>query len=159
MMPELIFDTYDEGERNAIADAMGVMDAAFDPVFGEAWTSAQLAGAMMMPGTWLTIVRIDALPLGFALVRSVLDECELLLLAVDPLWRGRGVGEALLRDSLLRARRRGITSMNLEVRSSNNAIKLYEKTGFEYVHRRPGYYRGNDGQLHDALSFRIDMRI
>lgn len=159
MMPELIFDTYDEGERNAIADAMTVMDAAFDPVFGEAWTSVQLAGVMMMPGTWLTVVRIDAAPLGFALVRSVLDECELLLLAVDPLWRGRGVGEALLRDSLMRARRRGITSMNLEVRSSNNAIKLYEKTGFEYVHRRPGYYRGNDGQLHDALSFRIDMRI
>jgi ribosomal-protein-alanine N-acetyltransferase len=159
MMPELIFDTYDEGERNAIADAMTVMDAAFDPVFGEAWTSAQLAGVMMMPGTWLTVVRIDAAPLGFALVRSVLDECELLLLAVDPLWRGRGVGEALLRDSLIRARRRGITSMNLEVRASNNAIKLYEKTGFEYVHRRPGYYRGNDGQLHDALSFRIDMRI
>ena len=155
MMPNLFFDTYDEGERNA----MTVMEAAFDPVFGEAWTAAQLSGVMMMPGTWLTVVRIDAAPLGFALVRSVLDECELLLLAVDPLWRGRGVGEALLRDSLIRARRRGITSMNLEVRSSNNAIKLYEKSGFEYVHRRPGYYRGNDGQLHDALSFRIDMRI
>lgn len=159
MMPNLFFDTYDEGERNAIADAMTVMEAAFDPVFGEAWTAAQLSGVMMMPGTWLTVVRIEAAPLGFALVRSVLDECELLLLAVDPLWRGRGVGEALLRDSLIRARRRGITSMNLEVRSSNNAIKLYEKSGFEYVHRRPGYYRGNDEQLHDALSFRIDMRI
>lgn len=47
--------------------------------------------------------------------------------------------------------------MNLEVRASNNAVHLYEKTGFEYVHRRPGYYRGNDGQLYDALSFRIDM--
>jgi ribosomal-protein-alanine N-acetyltransferase len=112
---------------------------------------------MMMPGTWLTIARVDAAALGFALVRSVLDECELLLLAVDPAWRGRGVGEALLRDSLRTARRRGITSMNLEVRASNNAVYLYEKTGFEYVHRRPGYYRGNDGQLYDALSFRIDM--
>ena len=67
------------------------------------------------------------------------------------------MGETLLRDSLRTARRRGITSMNLEVRSTNKAVKLYEKTGFEYVHRRPGYYRGNDGQLHDALSFRIDM--
>ncbi len=47
--------------------------------------------------------------------------------------------------------------MNLEVRASNTAVHLYEKTGFEYVHRRPGYYRGNDGQLYDALSFRIDM--
>ncbi|MBG6117230.1 MULTISPECIES: ribosomal protein S18-alanine N-acetyltransferase [unclassified Sphingobium] len=157
MMPGLVLDTYDQSERNAMADAMTVMEAAFDPVFGEAWTLPQLAGVMMMPGTWLTIARVDAAALGFALVRSVLDECELLLLAVDPAWRGRGVGEALLRDSLRTARRRGITSMNLEVRASNNAVHLYEKTGFEYVHRRPGYYRGNDGQLYDALSFRIDM--
>lgn len=157
MMPGLVLDTYDQSERNAMADAMAVMEPAFDPVFGEAWTLPQLAGVMMMPGTWLTIARVDAAPLGFALVRSVLDECELLLLAVDPAWRGRGIGEALLRDSLRTARRRGITSMNLEVRASNTAVHLYEKTGFEYVHRRPGYYRGNDGQLYDALSFRIDM--
>ncbi|BBC99696.1 MULTISPECIES: GNAT family N-acetyltransferase [Sphingobium] len=157
MIPAVQLDTYDEGDRNALGDAMDVMIQAFDPVYGEAWTLSQLSGVMLMPGTWLTIARIDAAPLGFALVRSVLDECELLLLAVDPLWRGRGVGETLLRDSLRTARRRGITSMNLEVRSTNKAVKLYEKTGFEYVHRRPGYYRGNDGQLHDALSFRIDM--
>ncbi|RJG55198.1 GNAT family N-acetyltransferase [Sphingobium terrigena] len=157
MMPGLVLDTYDQSERNAMADAMAVMESAFDPVFGEAWTLPQLAGVMMMPGTWLTIARVDAAPLGFALVRSVLDECELLLLAVDPAWRGRGIGGALLRDSLRTARRKGITSMNLEVRASNNAVHLYEKAGFEYVHRRPGYYRGNDGQLYDALSFRIDM--
>ena len=159
MTPNIHLDHYDEGERNALADAMQVMGRAFDPAFGEAWTLPQVAGVMMMPGTWLTVARMDAAPLGFALVRSVLDECELLLLAVDPLWRGRGIGHALVSDSLRTARRRGIRSMNLEVRASNNAIKLYEKLGFEYVHRRPGYYRGNDGQLHDALSFRLDMMI
>ncbi|WHO40763.1 GNAT family N-acetyltransferase [Sphingobium sp. AP49] len=159
MTPGLILDSYDDGDRNALADTMTVMVRAFDPVFGEAWTLPQLAGVMTMPGTWLTLARVDAAPLGFALIRSVLDECELLLLAVDPLWRGRGIGRSLLVDSLNTARRRGITSMNLEVRATNNAIKLYENIGFEYVHRRPGYYRGNDGKLHDALSFRIDMLI
>lgn len=157
MMPGIALDLYENGERNALSEAMDVMVRAFDPLFGEAWTLSQLSGVMLMPGTWLTLARLDAMTLGFALVRSVLDECELLLLAVDPLWRGRGVGETLLRDSLLTARRRGITSMNLEVRSTNNAVKLYEKAGFEFVHRRPGYYRGNDGQLYDALSFRLDM--
>ena len=157
MIPGLVLDTYEEGERNALADAMEVMSAAFDPAFGESWTLPQLAGVISMPGTWLTIARVDAAALGFALVRSVLDECELLLLAVHPAWRGRGIGGALLADSLKTARRRGIKSMNLEVRASNTAIKLYENTGFEYVHRRPGYYRGNDGQLHDALSFRMEI--
>ncbi|HJT39893.1 MAG TPA: ribosomal protein S18-alanine N-acetyltransferase [Sphingobium sp.] len=157
MIPGLVLDTYEQGERNAVADAMDVMTEAFDPAFGEAWTLPQLAGVMVMPGTWLTLARVDAATLGFALVRSVLDECELLLLAVHPLWRGRGIGRALLIESLKTARRKGIRSMNLEVRASNIAIKLYENIGFEYVHRRPGYYRGNDGQLHDALSFRIEM--
>lgn len=157
MMPRLTLDCFDYEDRNAMVDAMDVMVTAFDPSFGEAWTLPQLSGVMAMPGTWLTIARIDAAALGFALVRSVLDECELLLLAVDPAWRGRGIGAALLQDSLTTARRKGITSMNLEVRAANNAVRLYEKIGFEYVHRRPGYYRGNDGQLHDALSFRIDM--
>ncbi|WP_340264976.1 GNAT family N-acetyltransferase [Sphingobium mellinum] len=157
MMAGLTLDTVEEGERNALADAMDVMTEAFDPAYGEAWTLAQLAGVMTMPGTWLTIARLDAAPLGFSLVRSVLDECELLLLAVHPLWRGRGIGRTLLLDSLKTARRLGIRSMNLEVRSSNTAINLYENIGFEYVHRRPGYYRGNDGQLHDALSFRLEI--
>ncbi|CAD7336292.1 ribosomal-protein-alanine N-acetyltransferase [Sphingomonadales bacterium 56] len=157
MIPGLVLDMYEDGERNALADAMDVMGQAFDPAYGEAWTLPQLSGVMMMPGTWLTIARVDAAALGFALVRSVLDECELLLLAVHPAWRGKGIGRELLIDSLKTARRRGIKSMNLEVRSSNTAVKLYEKTGFEYVHRRPGYYRGADGQLHDALSFRIEM--
>lgn len=157
MIPGLTLDIHEDAERNAMADAMDVMSHAFDPAYGEAWTLSQLAGVMVMPGTWLTIARVDAAVLGFALVRSVLDECELLLLAVHPLWRGRGVGRTLLADSLKTARRRGIRSMNLEVRSSNNAIKLYENMGFEYAHRRPGYYRGQDGQLHDALSFRIEI--
>ena len=73
--------------------------------------------------------------------------------------RGRRIGRSLLEHSLTLARRRGITSMNLEVRATNMAVKLYENIGFEYVHRRPGYYRGNDGKLHDALSFRIDMLV
>lgn len=158
-VPGLLFETTDRDDRSMIADAMPVMTRAFDPAFGEAWTAAQLAGVLTMPGTWLTLARVDAATLGFALVRSVLDECELLLLAVDPLWRGRRIGSSLLTHSLSTARGRGILSMNLEVRASNKAIALYENAGFEYVHRRLGYYRGNDGQLHDALSFRLDMRF
>ncbi|MET0371257.1 MAG: GNAT family N-acetyltransferase [Sphingobium sp.] len=157
MTPRIETTTYEEAERGALADAMEVMTDAFDPAFGEAWTLAQLAGIMVLPGTWLTVARLDAAPLGFALIRSVLDECELLLLAVHPRWQRRGVGRRLLDDSLALARRRGIAAMNLEVRAANNAVGLYERAGFEYVHRRPGYYRGPDGQLYDALSFRLDM--
>lgn len=158
MTPDVSIALYEDGARAALADAMEVMVEAFDPAFGEAWTLPQLSGIMLMPGTWLTVARLDAAPLGFALVRSVLDECELLLLAVAPRWQGRGIGRMLLSHSLTIARQRGIISMNLEVRADNNAIRLYENFGFEFVHRRPGYYRGTSGQLYDALSFRTDIR-
>ncbi|MBB3980707.1 ribosomal-protein-alanine N-acetyltransferase [Sphingobium fontiphilum] len=159
MIAGLALALYENGDRLAVADAMAVMPRAFDPAFGEAWTTAQLTGIMSMPGTWLTIARIDAAPIGFALVRSVLDECELLLLAVDPAWGGKGVGTSLLQHSINAAKQRRITSMNLEVRATNKAVILYEKMGFEFVYRRPGYYRGNDNQLYDALSFRKDMNL
>jgi len=143
--------------RRAQAAAMTVMERAFDPAFGEAWTAAQLAGLVTMAGSWLTLAQLDGATLGFALVRSIFDESELLLLAVDPVWRRHAVGSALLDHSISIARIRGIKSMFLEVRADNPAVALYRKTGFEHVNTRPGYYRGDEGKLYDALSFRLEM--
>lgn len=149
--------SYDRPDRQAQAAAMEVMARAFDPLFGEAWNGAQLAGMMAMEGSTLTLARLDGATLGFSLVRSIFDEAELLLLAVDPAWRRRSVGSALLQQCFSTARLRSIRSMHLEVRATNKAIELYKKAGFEHVNTRPGYYRGNDGQLYDALSFRYEL--
>lgn len=157
MIHGLVLQRHEQSDRQAQACAMQVMTRAFDPAFGEAWTASQLAGMVSMQGTSLTLARLDAATLGFALVRSVFDEAELLLLAVDPGWRGRGIGVALLKDCLAAARLRGIKSMHLEVRATNNAIQLYKNSGFYNVNTRIGYYRGKDGQTHDALSFRLDL--
>lgn len=148
---------YDRPDTKAQSAAMAIMTRAFDPSFGEAWTAAQLSGMLTMPGTWMTLARLEGAVLGFAVVRSIVDESELLLLAVDPGWQGRAIGQALLTDCLARARALGMKSMHLEVRSTNNAIALYTKSGFFHVNTRPDYYRGADGHLYDALSYRIDI--
>jgi ribosomal-protein-alanine N-acetyltransferase len=148
----------DAPSRRQQAAAMTVMDQAFDPAFGEAWTASQLAGILSMPGCWLTLAQLDGATLGFALIRTMLDESELLLLAVHPDWQRHALGSALLCHSIETARSRGIATMHLEVRSSNSAIALYKKMGFQHVNIRPGYYRGADGQLHDAYSFRLDLK-
>ena len=64
-----------------MADVMLAMGDAFDPEFGEAWTEAQCAGVLGMPGSWLLIARGQSEPAGFALLRKVADEAELLLIA------------------------------------------------------------------------------
>lgn len=159
MIGDLDIALFEKPGRRQIAAAMEVMERAFDPAFGEAWTAAQLAGLSGVPGCWLTLAQCGRATVGFAMVRSIFDESELLLLAVDPAWRRQAVGSALLGHAIETARARGISFMHLEVRASNSAIALYKKTGFEQVNTRPAYYRGNDGKLHDAYSFRMDLEI
>jgi ribosomal-protein-alanine N-acetyltransferase len=137
---------------DGIDPVMAVMNTAFDPGYGEAWTEAQLLSMMTMPGTWLSLARIGDNPAGFAFNRLIADEAELLLLAVAPESRRQGVAMALIERSLQLLRFRNGTRLHLEVRHNNPAIELYKKAGFSPIGRRPGYYRGIDGQMHDALT-------
>lgn len=130
-----------------------IMGEAFDPRFGEAWTPSQCMGMLALPGVWFTLACIDGRPVGFALARSVLDEGELLLLAIKPAMRRRGIGGALLRSVLADARDRGAEMLHLEVRANNDAVALYRSVGFRKIGERRDYYRGNDGKLFDAHTF------
>lgn len=62
-------------------------------------------------------------------------------------WRGRGLGEALVRRFLDEARKAGAGRAVLEVRAdSPGSIHLYEKLGFVKTRRLPAYYEdGGDG--------------
>jgi [ribosomal protein S18]-alanine N-acetyltransferase len=81
---------------------------------------------------------LGAATAGFCSWRqSAPDEAEILNLAVDPAWRRRGVGAALLEAVLERAS----GAIFLEVAESNSpAIALYRKQGWVDVGRRSGYY-------------------
>lgn len=142
------------GTAYDLADVMAVMKHAFLPAFGEAWTAAQCSGILGMPGTELLIARVDDSPAGFALTRSILDEAELLLLAVHPDFARHGIGRGLLLSAMDAARDLGVSTMNLEVRADNPAVALYDSVGFLQVGIRRGYYRGNDGRVRDALTYR-----
>jgi ribosomal-protein-alanine N-acetyltransferase len=95
---------------------------------------------------------------GFALIRTVADESELLSIAVDPRWRGKGVGRALMdavfADLMMSPARR----MFLEVDEQNHAaIRLYEKLGFSTISSRKGYYPRPDGSAATALVMARDL--
>ena len=141
-----------EGGVRDVADVMQVMDEAFHPAFGEAWTRGQCLGILDLPRVWLTVARDDGHAAGFALARVVADEAELLLLAVRAPCRGRGIGTALIVRTLAVAAAAGARRLHLEVRDGNEALRLYTRIGFDQVGRRRGYYRGRDGQSFDALS-------
>ena len=74
--------------------------------------------------------------------RLAADEAEILTIAVEAGWRGRGVGRALMAEMLRRAANAGARAMFLEVDEDNAAaLALYRRLGFVKVGERPGYYR------------------
>ena len=135
-----------------------VMAEAFEARFGEAWTSAQCMGMLSLPGAWLTLAFRGDVLAGFALARAIAGDGELLLLAVRPDHRGAGLGGALLRSVVAEATARDAECLHLEVRACNSAVRLYMTHGFEKAGERRGYYRGRDGVLRDAHSFRRLLR-
>ena len=150
--------TIEEVGIAALDAVMAIMNDAFDPGYGEAWTEPQTLSMLALPGVWLSLARIDGRPAGFALNRVTADEAELLLLAVAQHSRRQGVGLALLERARDITRQRNGVRLHLEVRYNNPAIELYRKAGFSPIGRRPGYYRGIDGQVHDALTLSCSTR-
>lgn len=145
------------GDYRNVESIMSVMDAAFDPEFGEAWTAAQCAGLMVMPGSVLFVAHEGTEIVGFALVRSILEEAELLLIATHPKHRRRGVAKNLIQFLFNYEKREGVRSVFLEVREGNDAIALYNVMGFTQVGRRANYYKGLENKQFDALSLRADL--
>ena len=77
------------------------------------------------------------------------DQAEVMHVAVEPKLRGQGVGTVLFGELIQAVKKRGATSITLEVRPSNTAaVKLYENFGLKSVGRRKNYYLDNN---EDAL--------
>ena len=137
-----------------LAAVMRVMDTAFDPAYGEAWSGAQLFTLFALPSARVALAWDGERPCGFYAARIAGPESELLLLAVDPSDRGRGVGARLIGDWQAWADAQGADEYFLEMRADNDAVHLYARAGFSECGRRPAYYRGGDGVVRDAITMR-----
>lgn len=132
---------------------MAVMEAAFDPAYGEAWTRRQVEDALLTGLCHYGLAEVEGTCAGFFLTRNAVDEEELLLLAVSPQFRRRGIGQLLIDRFKQEARQRRVTRLFLEMRRGNPAESLYIKNNFAAVGVRPNYYRTKQGERIDALTF------
>lgn len=109
---------------------------------GEVWDEASFASLLTVPGTEALVVSLEGQPAGFILTRTILDETEILTLALHPRFQRLGLGRGLVEAILPRGK------IFLEVSVSNVAAKkLYDRCGFVQAGLRRGYYQ--DGS--DAL--------
>ncbi len=111
-----------------------------------AWSRGSLLDELKRRESWVFWVKgAGGLAQGVLFARSVLDEVEILNVAVAPEARRSGVARRLLSAVFERAQKEGIRRFLLELRESNApAYSLYESQGFVVVGRRSRYYPGGE---------------
>jgi ribosomal-protein-alanine N-acetyltransferase len=91
---------------------------------------------------------------GYIVTCASRRKAELVSIAVDPRYRGRGIGGALVERTIAKLRAAGVRRLELAVRVGNrDAIAFYRRRGFERLERLPAYYE-NGG---DAYRMRLSL--
>lgn len=113
------------------------------------WTLKQFEDAVTAYQS--TVIEVQGQVAGFCILQPVLDEANLLLMAIDPAQQGQGLGYQLLEASVAMLKNNPV-QIFLEVRESNQAaIKLYEKSGFHQIDLRKNYYPNANGSREHAI--------
>ena len=122
--------------------------------FKEPWKEEMFSALLSLPFQHGFIAEEEGQVCGYCSISVVMDEMEILNIAVDLPFRGQGLGASILRHAIEQGKILGAAVCFLEVRVSNQpAIALYEKFGFEKFGVRKKYY--GDGE--DAFVMRKEL--
>lgn len=123
-----------------VEDLDQVMDIE-EALFSVPWTREGFLTYLMKKDTMFFVVEEKDHILGYCSMMTVLDEGDILNVAVRKDRQKEGIGQFLV-DSVLRiAGMQGIKLIHLEVREGNGtARRLYERLGFKEDGLRKNYY-------------------
>jgi ribosomal-protein-alanine N-acetyltransferase len=112
---------------------------------GWGWTPARVARSIRDRATNVVIAESGADLIGFGIMRYRDDEAHLLLFAVRPEYRRRGIGSGLLVWLETTAVTAGIELIFLEARATNRVARaFYAARGYRELAALPRYYGGED---------------
>lgn len=119
------------------------------------WSEESFLYEIEQPNSRFLVAKLRGEVVGHIGLWLIGTEAHIATFAVDKAHRRQGIGEALLRASLLRAIDEGVTRATLEVRASNIAAQnLYRKFGFVPIALRKGYYAP---EREDAIIMWLDQ--
>jgi [ribosomal protein S18]-alanine N-acetyltransferase len=143
--------------REMILSDVAVVCAIENLVQPHPWTQGNFSDALRS-GYRCLVDEIDSEIVSYAVLMPLLDEAELLTIAVAPSQQRNGLGGLMLRAVIDVAREKNMRKIFLEVRVSNAAaIALYRANGFVEIGLRRGYYQHTNGR-EDALLMACELR-
>ena len=110
--------------------------------FADPWSEGSIASELDNPLSLWLVAEQNGAVCGYVGSQTVLDETDMMNIAVRPDCRRQGIAAALIEELVSRLKERGSHILRLEVRESNTpAIALYNSMGFTQLGIRKNYYR------------------
>lgn len=124
--------------------------------FQHPWNRDHILNEIQSPHSFPLLARsAEGVCVGYICPTLVLDEGQILNVAVHPSFRGKGIGKLLVRSALEEFEKKGASVVLLEVRPSNTAaLSLYRLLGFVATGRRSRYYENGE----DAILMSFEMK-
>ena len=119
------------------------------------WDSNYYKNLISDGNSFTYVLTLNAVIVGFITGKKSRDICDIYMIIVDIKYRRQGFANLLLSKTITALSDLKITEFFLEVAETNNqAINLYQKTGFTAVNRRIGYYKISNENV-DAIVYRL----
>ena len=124
--------------------------------FTSPWSEDSVLSELYSSQSLTRVAVINESIVGYIIAKQVIDEGQLLDVAVKPECRQRGAAELLMRDLISGMKMKRVVKIFLEVRATNvAAIRLYEKFGFTTISTRRDYYKN---PVEDAYIMMVELK-
>ena len=125
--------------------------------FSDPWSENSIASELCNPLSMWLVAEAAGTVVGYVGSQTVMDETDMMNIAVHPDCRRQGIAAALVNALVASLQDMGSHSLTLEVRASNAPAKaLYGTLGFQQVGLRRNYYHN---PKEDALILRKEWSI
>ncbi len=125
--------------------------------FCDPWSEKSIASELQNPLSLWLVAQEDGRVLGYVGSQTVLDESDMMNVAVDPEFRRQGIARALIEALIAALAEGGSRCLRLEVRVGNESARsLYERMGFRKLGLRKNYYQN---PREDALILGKEWKI
>ena len=113
--------------------------------FDDFWNYSILKDELSSTNSYYLVAKSDNEILGFAGIKYVLNDADIMNIVVKKSKRKSGIGSLLLKNIIELCKKLNVSTLFLEVNEKNlPAISLYKKFGFEEVGFRKNYYKENN---------------